>query len=122
MAFSRDSRFSISISVIIAAIAAAVLYRFDPSTIHIYPPCVFHVLTGLECPGCGATRALYHLLHGDVSGAFRFNQIVFGLAPFLLVAWRRPRMLTRPSVAWTIAAVVITYGIVRNLPFWPYPL
>jgi Protein of unknown function (DUF2752) len=122
MAFSWDSRRSISISAIVAATGLAVLYRFDPTTVHIYPPCVFHLLTGLECPGCGATRALYRLLHGDIGGAFRFNQLVFALGPFLLVAARWPRMLTKPAVAWTIAVVVTTYGIVRNLPFWPYPL
>jgi len=121
MPFSSDSRRLIIISVA-GAIGAAVLYRFDPMTAHFYPPCVFHLLTGLECPGCGSTRALYHLLHGDVAGAFRFNQVVFALGPFLLIAWRWPRILTKPSVAWTIAVVVTTYGIVRNLPFWPYPL
>jgi hypothetical protein len=105
-----------------AAVAIAALYRFDPATTHVFPPCVFHLLTGLECPGCGSTRALHHLLHGEIGVAFRFNQLVFALVPFLLIARRWPRILTKPSVAWTIAVVVITYGIVRNLPFWPYPL
>jgi len=121
MASSSASRLSVIASVV-AAIGAAILYRFDPTTVHFYPPCVFHALTGLQCPGCGATRALYHLLHGDVSGAFHFNQLLFALVPFLAIAWRWPRVLTKPSVAWTIAVVVTTYGIVRNLPFWPYPL
>ncbi|MGH7484043.1 MAG: DUF2752 domain-containing protein [bacterium] len=98
------------------------LYRFDPVMAHFYPPCVFHALTGLQCPGCGSTRALYHLLHGDVSGAFRLNQLLFAMAPFMGIASRWPRILTRPSVAWTIAVVIATYGIARNLPFWPYPL
>ena len=109
-------------SALVLAVGAAVLYRFDPTKFHFYPPCVFHALTGLQCPGCGATRALYHLLHGDISGAFRFNQIFFLMVPFFAAAARWPRILTKPSVAWTIAAVMITYGVVRNLPFWPYPL
>src|SRR6476619_7067440 len=85
-------------SALALAIGAAVLYRFDPTKFHFYPPCVFHALTGLQCPGCGATRALYHLLHGDVSGAFRFNQIFFLMVPFFAVAARWPRILTKPSV------------------------
>jgi hypothetical protein len=109
-------------SAIVAAAGAVILYRFDPSAFHFYPPCIFHALTGLQCPGCGSTRALYHLLHGDVAGAFRLNQLFFALVPFLAAAWRWPRILTKPSVAWTIAVVVITYGVVRNLPFWPWPL
>ena len=34
------------------------LYRFGNPF-----PCVFHKLTGLYCPGCGAGRALSALLH-----------------------------------------------------------
>ncbi len=105
-----------------AASAAVVLFFFDPTRYHFYPPCMFHQLTGLQCPGCGATRAIFHLLHGDVAGAFRLNQILFVIAPFVAVAARWPRILTRPSVAWTAVIVTTAYGIVRNLPFWPYPL
>jgi hypothetical protein len=111
-----------AITSLVLAAGAVVLYRFDPTMAHFYPPCVFHALTGLQCPGCGSTRALHHLLHGDVSGAFRLNPLLFAMAPFMGIASRWPRILTKPSVAWTIAAVVVTYGIVRNLPFWPYPL
>ena len=113
--------------VVVAGLAAVVVmwlvYAYDPEAAGThFPSCPFHALTGLNCPGCGATRALYHLLHGDVSGAFRFNQIFFLMVPFFAAAARWPRILTKPSVAWTIAVVMITYGIVRNLPFWPYPL
>lgn len=122
MPSSSGSRRLTVITSAVAAIAVVVLYSYDPMTARFYPPCVFHLLTGLQCPGCGSTRALHHLLHGDIGVAFRFNQLVFALVPFLLIARRWPRILTKPSVAWTIAVVVITYGIARNLPFWPYPL
>lgn len=105
-----------------AAIGALVLYRFEPTPQSLYPSCVFHMLTGLQCPGCGATRAAYHLLHGDIAGAFAFNQLILVLGPFLIAAAFWPRLVTKPKVAWTLAVVVIAYGVVRNLPFWPYPL
>jgi len=104
------------------AVAAFLLYRFDPTVVRFFPICVFHALTGLECPGCGATRAMHRLLHGDLAGAFRFNQLIFAVPPFLLAAWRWPRFTKRPDVAWTTVTVVVVYAIVRNLPFWPYPL
>ena len=34
---------------------------------HILLPCIFHKLTGLYCPGCGGTRAVYWLLKGNVA-------------------------------------------------------
>ena len=60
-------------------------------------PCLFHSITGVPCPSCGATRSVLALLAGDVSGAVRFNPLVFAatvvfvlggvIAP--LWAWRR---------------------------------
>ena len=43
----------------------AMVFFFNPSTHGFYPVCLFHSLTGLNCPGCGMTRALYALLHGN---------------------------------------------------------
>jgi len=44
-------------------------------------PCPFIALTGLPCPGCGMTRAMDALLHGDWSRAVAFHPY----APFFLV-------------------------------------
>lgn len=104
----------------LAAAGAFVLYRFDPTVVHFYPPCVFHALTGLQCPGCGTTRALHHLLHGDVGGAFRLNPMLFLVAPFAAASAISRRFVTSPITAWTAAAVTIGWWIVRNLPFWPW--
>jgi len=107
-------------AAITAAAGAFVLYRFDPAVVHFYPPCVFHALTGLRCPGCGSTRALHHLLHGDVAGAFRLNPMLFLVAPFAATSAISRRFVTSPIVAWSAVAVTITWWIVRNLPFWPW--
>lgn len=34
------------------------------------PPCIFHGLTGLYCPGCGGTRACRLLLSGHIFQSF----------------------------------------------------
>ena len=39
-------------------------------------PCLFHLLTGLYCPGCGGTRAAVYLLHGQVVKSFVYHPLV----------------------------------------------
>lgn len=39
-------------------------------------PCLFRLLTGLYCPGCGGTRSVRLLLEGDLLGSFRFHPVV----------------------------------------------
>ena len=63
----KSLRILIVAGAAIAALAGAVyLYFHNP---HSYPlPCVFYSLTGFYCPGCGAGRASYSLLHGRFLG------------------------------------------------------
>jgi hypothetical protein len=49
--------------------------------------CVIRRVTGQPCPGCGMTRALSRLAHGDLCGAWRHNPRVVVVAPLLVVAW-----------------------------------
>jgi hypothetical protein len=65
---------------------SGVLYTFSPTEHRFYPICIFHALTGWQCPGCGGTRALYHLLHLHVGQALEYNALVTLLAP-LALAW-----------------------------------
>ena len=98
-----------------AAVGAVILYRFDPTTAHFYPPCLFHALTGLQCPGCGTTRALHHLLHGDVAAAFRLNAMLFVVAPFGLVASLSRRLATHPVTGWVAVGMTMAWWIARNV-------
>ena len=98
-----------------AAVGAVILYRFDPATAHFYPPCLFHALTGLQCPGCGTTRALHHLLHGDVAGAFRLNGMLFAVAPFAALATAFRRLATHPITGWAAVGVTMVWWVGRNL-------
>ena len=43
---------------------------------HILLPCIFHKLTGLYCPGCGGTRAVYWLLKGNEAYSLHYHSIV----------------------------------------------
>ena len=114
MGFSSRSALS-TVFISAAVVGAVILYRFDPTVARFYPHCVFHDLTGLQCPGCGTTRALHHLLHGDVAGAFRLNAMLFVAVPFGAVAtvWRR--VAIHPVTGWTALAVTVGWWVFRNL-------
>src|SRR6478735_12362597 len=65
-------------------VGCGVLRAVDPSggpTI-----CPFKAWTGLDCPGCGATRAAHQLLNGHLLAAMDLN-LVFVLAAPLVLWW-----------------------------------
>lgn len=107
--------------------ALAVVGLVDPSRHTLGPPCPLKVLTGLDCPMCGATRATHQLLRGDVAAALDFNALYVALLPVvaaLAVVWvlrgRRPEWLRRRWVTWALAAAAGVFAVVRNLPFAPF--
>jgi len=109
-----------------AAGAAVVVFFFDPAQYGFYPICLFHSLTGWNCPGCGATRAVFQLLHGHLQQAFRDNALVIaGLAAVPIgVLWHLiQRKRGRPGagqppiwVWWTLLALVLVFTVLRNVP------
>jgi hypothetical protein len=112
---ARSTTFVSILAGLVAIGGAAILYRFDPATVHFFPRCVFHELTGLQCPGCGTTRALHHLLHGDIAGAFRLNAMLFVVAPFGAIASISRRFATHPITGWSAVVVTVVWWVGRNL-------
>lgn len=48
------------------------------------PKCIFKLVTGYDCPGCGFQRAIHALLHGHIAEAIRYN-LFFAIGfPYLL--------------------------------------
>jgi hypothetical protein len=43
---------------------------------NLFPPCLFHTITGYYCPGCGCTRAVKCLYTGQIIQSFKYNPIV----------------------------------------------
>ncbi len=104
---------------------SGVLYTFSPTEHGFYPICLFHALTGWQCPGCGGTRALYQLLHLHVGDAFHYNALVTVLAP-LALAWfvfwyatvvfrgYSPSLRFSRPVAVCLYLVVLFFAAARN--------
>ena len=49
--------------------------------------CLVHNLFGVECWGCGMTRALYSLMHLRFADAWHLNRAVVIVAPLLAYVW-----------------------------------
>lgn len=110
----------------VIAVGTWVVYTFAPTAYGFYPRCPFFLLTGMQCPGCGTTRALHQLLHGNVEAAFRLNPLLFALIPLALccvpgfLRGRTPRFLMQPRFAWGAFFVLTGYWIFRNTPLYPF--
>jgi hypothetical protein len=109
-------------------VALVPLYFFNPVEHSFFPKCFFHSLTGLDCPGCGGLRATHQLLHGDFLAALKLNALFVGLLPVgaffglrQLVFLKTGRLWPQPfrSARWAavIAALIIAFGILRNVPW-----
>lgn len=116
-----------------AAAALGVLYAVDPAGSRLIPPCPFHALTSLYCPGCGSLRALHRLLHGDVRGALGFNPILALVLPFTLAmsaeeilrlarSSGRPSFFSSPLWGKAVLFLILVYWMARNLPWLPFTL
>ncbi|HEX5996718.1 MAG TPA: DUF2752 domain-containing protein [Jiangellales bacterium] len=89
--------------------------------------CPLLELTGLACPFCGGTRAVYALAHGELATAAGHNAVVVLAVPVLAILWsrwsvRRARGVRGPMVALSagavlaLGAVLVVFAVIRNLP------
>jgi hypothetical protein len=114
------------------AVGGAYLYWFEPGKTGLFPTCPFHTLTGFNCPGCGTTRALHQLLHGNVVTAFELNPLTILLLPVL--AWAlalftrsaitgraMPEVSLPPKLVWLSVFIVFGFWVFRNTPLYPFP-
>jgi uncharacterized protein DUF2752 len=110
--------------------AGAVVFFFNPGTHGFYPVCAFHQLTGLNCPGCGATRALYALLHGNLPLALKDNAlfIITGAALTARGAWFAAKYFLQkpagqfisPKMLWAFLVVAAVFSVLRNFPAFSF--
>lgn len=108
--------------------AGIVLYFFNPVESHFYPRCFFKMATGWDCPGCGGLRATHQFLHGHWQTAFALNPLLILTLPLaaffgIRAGWekktgrRGPRLFRITTVIWICAALVIGFGVLRNVPW-----
>ena len=76
--------------------------------------CIFKLITGLPCPGCGMTRAFLHFFHGDLQGAFYYHPL-FWLVPLLfgILVLRKVQLFEkwRQSNRFWLGVLTIVVGV-----------
>ena len=87
-------------------------------------PCLFRLITGYRCPGCGLTTMCLNLLDFKFVLAYHSNKFVFVSIPFLIFVFLYQCYLTankKKEPLWYkvccigyIAAFVL-FGIIRNI-------
>jgi hypothetical protein len=118
--------FTVVVLVAAALGSGAILFFFDPAKHGFYPICLFHSLTSLNCPGCGATRAAYQLLHGHLLNALHDNAL-FVLTLAALTAqgawWVMKKIRSQPvafvvspKALWALLVITLVFTGLRNLP------
>jgi hypothetical protein len=113
-----------------AASTGAFVFFFNPSTHGFYPICVFHQLTGMNCPGCGSTRALYAVLHGNFLLALKDNALFIFTIAFLAArgAWLTAKKLRQksagqfisPEMLWAFLIIAGIFTALRNFPAFSF--
>lgn len=116
---------TVAIAALIVGVGCAVSLALLGTDAPWVPKCLFHTLTGLDCPGCGSQRAIHAALNGRFSQAWQFNPALWiGLLLAILYAAfpgsRQPagrieRVLYSPWTLSSISIAIVVWTIIRNL-------
>lgn len=110
--------------LVVAVIFCIYYYSVDPAGGRT-PKCIFRLLTGFDCPGCGSQRAFHALMHGHLAAAWGYNPFVFFAVPaaaFFIVAesgrekWPRfHARVVHPAVLTAVLIAIVGWWIGRNI-------
>ena len=109
-----------------------VLFIIDPLKQKLFPDCYILSATGLYCPGCGMTRSLHSIVHGEFLQAGRYNFMVFLIIGICIIfyvlyfGWRFfnlniiSKIDIKPRYVFGFLIVILLYFVLRNVPFAPF--
>lgn len=120
--FNKNRNIAIVLAVFLFLLLA---FFLDPSESLFSPKCFFYYTAAVQCPGCGAQRAIHALLHLRFAEAFHYNALLVVLSPYLIVgAWleffggkrRYPRLygfLFNRIALWIVVGLVVGFTLWR---------
>jgi len=113
---------TLGVILVLGAAACGILLAVPPGSPHSkwLPKCLLHEWTGLYCSGCGATRALSALLHGDVKASLHNNALLIPLCALLVFLFVKPSVRIKRPVAIAITVIIVLFTVLRNIPIAPF--
>ena len=73
--------------------------------------CPFRLLSGISCPGCGMSRALFALLTFDFNQAFNMHPLVFLLPFAVLIFFKRKSIPKKVMTALCVFALILLFAV-----------
>ncbi|MCQ2499699.1 MAG: DUF2752 domain-containing protein [Lachnospiraceae bacterium] len=124
--YQKQERLLKIIRPIVIILAIGLLYWATINTFNIGIPCLFHLITGLYCPGCGISRMCICLLSFDFTGALSANIFIFSLIPLFAggfmyhaseyVAYGKYSITKAENIIiWCLIIFAITFAVFRNM-------
>ncbi|MBO5211399.1 MAG: DUF2752 domain-containing protein [Clostridia bacterium] len=98
---------------------------------HLGIPCVFNLITGLHCPGCGISRMFISLFALDFKDAFGYNAFVLLIGPvaaifvlrhYIIYILKGTQKSDKLETVLLIIAIIlaIAFGVLRNIPTFSF--
>ncbi|GAB2879052.1 DUF2752 domain-containing protein [Nocardioides pacificus] len=125
---SRRMVAPVATAAVVGALTFALHLR-DPNQQGSWGVCPFSWGTGLDCPGCGALRAVHALTDLDLVAAASSNLVLVVCAPLLVALWagwarqqwrgttdRLVGSQTRLRIGVVVMVALLVFALLRNLP------
>lgn len=120
--FTKKELLTLGLLLALAAFVCMVLLIAPPGSPRAkwLPKCMVYRNTGLYCPGCGCTRALSALLHGDLKASLHNNLLLIPASLTAAILIVKPGITLRRPVAIAIVVIIVAFTVLRNIPCAPF--
>lgn len=92
------------------------------------PRCLLRLVSGYDCPACGAQRAIRHFVSGELQAGFWCNPYLIILLPYILLLLiaelggsktaKLHKRLTDIKVIILMMSLMLGWWVLRNTSLW----